>query len=93
MGSDNTGREEIMGKDGLGTMNENGELFAEFCTFNDLVIDGSVFPHKTMHKATWVSPERKQTEPDLQHNHKQEMEKKSTRNCENYAEEIRRLSK
>ena len=54
VGSDNTGREEIMGKHGLGTMNENGELFADFCTFNDLVIDGSVFPHKTMHKATWV---------------------------------------
>ena len=55
VGSDNTGREEIMGQHGLGTMNENGELFADFCTFNDLVIGGSVFPHKTMHKATWVS--------------------------------------
>ena len=52
VGSDNTGREEIMGKHGLGTMNENGELFVDFCTFNDLVIGGSVFPHKTMHKAT-----------------------------------------
>ena len=33
-----------MGKHGLGTMNENGELFVDFCTFNDLVIGGSVLP-------------------------------------------------
>ena len=58
VGLDNTGREEIMGKHGFGTMNENGELFADFCTFNDLVIGGSVF--KTMHKATLVSPDGKQ---------------------------------
>ena len=44
---------------GLGTMNKNGELFADFCTFNDLVIGGSVFPHKMMHKATLVSPDGK----------------------------------
>ena len=59
VGSDNTGREEIIGMHGLGTMNKNGELFADFCTFNDLVIGGSVFPHKMMHKATLVSPDGK----------------------------------
>ena len=66
VGSDNTGRKEIMGKHGLGTMNGNGELFADFCTFNDLVIGGSVFPHKMMHKATWVSPDGK-TENQINH--------------------------
>lgn len=40
-------------------MNENGELFADFCSFNKLVIGGSVFPHKRLHKATWVSPDNK----------------------------------
>ena len=46
-----------MGKHGIGKMNENGELFADFCSFNKLVIRGSVFPHKKVHKATWVSPD------------------------------------
>ncbi|CAH8639672.1 unnamed protein product [Heterobilharzia americana] len=27
-----------MGREALGEMNENGELFANFCAFNDLVI-------------------------------------------------------
>ena len=31
IGADNTGCEEIMGKQGLGQMTENGELFADIC--------------------------------------------------------------
>nr|KAG5702922.1 hypothetical protein BaRGS_034695 [Batillaria attramentaria] len=46
-----------MGKHGTGTQNENGELFTEFCTTNDLVIGGTIFPHKTIHKTTWTSPD------------------------------------
>ncbi|CAH8483809.1 unnamed protein product [Heterobilharzia americana] len=57
LGGDNTGRELTMGREALGEMNENGELFAEFCAFNDLVIGGSVFRHKDIHKATWISPD------------------------------------
>lgn len=56
IGKDNTGRERIMGREGLGTMNKNSEMFADFCVFNDLVIGGSVFQHKDIHKGTWVSP-------------------------------------
>lgn len=59
IGKDNTGRERIMGREGLGTMNENGEMFADFCVFNDLVIGGSVFQHKDIHKGTWVSPDHR----------------------------------
>ena len=57
VGQDNTGYESIMGQHGLGQMNENGERFANFCAFNSFVIGGSVFPHKRIHKATWVSPD------------------------------------
>ncbi|XP_076439127.1 uncharacterized protein LOC143278001 [Babylonia areolata] len=56
IGQDNTGCEEVMGRHGLGEMNENGERFADFCAINNLVIGGSIFPHKRVHKATWVSP-------------------------------------
>lgn len=45
-----------MGKCGSGTMNENGEYLAEFCGNNNLVISGTFFPHKEIHKLTWVSP-------------------------------------
>ncbi|CAG5135618.1 unnamed protein product [Candidula unifasciata] len=53
IGSDNTGYEEIMGRHGLGVMNENGELFTNFFAGNQYVIGGSIFPHKRIHKATW----------------------------------------
>jgi len=46
--------ETIMGQQGLGCMNENGELFA---MRNDLVIAGTIFPHRRKHKVTWVSPD------------------------------------
>jgi len=42
IGADNTGYEHVMGKHGLGRMNENGEQFADFRVQNNLVIgDGS----------------------------------------------------
>lgn len=40
----------------MGLINENGEMFLDFCTQNRLMIGGSVFPHKTIHKVTWISP-------------------------------------
>ena len=45
-----------MGKEGVGEMNENGERFAEFCALHNLVIGGTLFKHKDIHKVTWVSP-------------------------------------
>ena len=57
VGEDNPERELIMGKHGVGELNENGELFRDFCIFNDVVIRGTVFPHKTIHKTTWISPD------------------------------------
>ena len=59
VGNDNTGREKIMGREGLGTMNEKGEMFAVLSLFNDLVIGGSVFQHKDIHKGNWVSPDHR----------------------------------
>ncbi|VDP53395.1 unnamed protein product [Schistosoma curassoni] len=52
VGIDNTGYEDIMGKHGLGERNGNGERFANLCAFNKLIIGGTIFPHKYIHRAT-----------------------------------------
>ena len=41
----------------LGCMSENGERFYDFCALTDLAIGGSIFDHKAIHKATWISPD------------------------------------
>jgi hypothetical protein len=60
------GLEHITGRHGTGNMNENGELFSELCASCDLIIGGTVFPHKTFYKLSWVSPDNimeHQTDP------------------------------
>jgi hypothetical protein len=57
VGSENTGRGHVMGKHGTGTTNDNGEKLVEFCEENNLVIGGTLFQHKYIHKTTWTSPD------------------------------------
>ncbi|XP_038120408.1 uncharacterized protein LOC119770128 [Culex quinquefasciatus] len=66
IGSDNTDLERIMGPHGLGEMSENGELFTEFCGNQDMVIGGSLFPHRSVHKVTRVSRDGR-TENQIDH--------------------------
>ncbi|XP_065370932.1 uncharacterized protein LOC135963085 [Calliphora vicina] len=47
-------------------MTENGELFLEICMNNNLVIGGTLFPHKKVHKVTWISPDNV-TENQIDH--------------------------
>ena len=58
VGEENWDYDEVMGKHGLGQRNENGERLCEFCDMNELVITGTLFPPKNIHKATWVSTNR-----------------------------------
>ena len=57
VGNDNWAYERVMGKHGLGQRNDNGERLCDMCDMNELVITGTLFPHKTIHKVTWVSPD------------------------------------
>ena len=66
IGADKTGYEKVMGKHGLGQINENGEMLADFCAEDNLVIGESLFPHETINKAIWVSPNHV-TEKQIDH--------------------------
>nr|XP_049588581.1 craniofacial development protein 2 [Syngnathus scovelli] len=66
VGNNNNGYELAMGRHGLGTMNENGERFSDICADTNLVIGGTIFPHKHIHKATWISPDHT-TENQIDH--------------------------
>ena len=59
IGSNNANREEVMGKFGVGVMKDNGERLCDFCSANGLIITGTLFPHKEIHKLTWKSPDGK----------------------------------
>ena len=41
VGPNNEGLEHVMGRHGIGNMNENGELFSELCAICDLIIGGT----------------------------------------------------
>src|SRR5215469_10400832 len=66
IGPNNEGIEHVMGRHGIGNMNENGKLFSALCANYDLIIGGAVFPHKTCHKVSWVSPDNT-TENQIDH--------------------------
>ena len=59
IGLNNRGYEEVIGTYGIGEMIENGEMFADLCSFNELMIGDSEFRHRRIHKATWVSPDHR----------------------------------
>ena len=56
VGNDNRHYEKVMGKHGVRIKNDNGEKLCEISNLNELVITGTLFPHKVIHKETWVSP-------------------------------------
>ena len=55
MGSQNEGSERTMGKHGCGIINDNGIRLLSLCEENNLVIGGTLFKHKEIHKLTWES--------------------------------------
>jgi hypothetical protein len=56
VGSVNQYIEDIIGKYGLSHRKGNGDLLIELCGRRELIIGGTIFPHKDCYKAIWVSP-------------------------------------
>ena len=56
VGEDNEGYENIIGSHGVGERNDNGERFVDYCRLNNLVVTGTIFPHKLIYKQTWTFP-------------------------------------
>ena len=46
VGESNEGCEGITGKHGAGTINDNGDRLVSFAAFNNLIITGTIFPHR-----------------------------------------------
>ncbi|KAK2702390.1 hypothetical protein QYM36_018999 [Artemia franciscana] len=57
VGSDNSYTPSILGKHGLGKINDNGVRFIDFCATHELIVGTSWFTHKQIHKYTWNSPD------------------------------------
>ena len=54
---DNRNYERILGKEGLEVQKHNGNRLCGSYDMNKIVITGTLFIHKNIHKATWVSPD------------------------------------
>lgn len=60
VGDQQDGEEGVVGHHGLhGERSENGERFVELCASNNMVITSTMFPHRNIHKHTWVSPDNR----------------------------------
>ncbi|VDP35212.1 unnamed protein product [Schistosoma margrebowiei] len=65
-GMDKSGYIDIMGLQELRETNENSKRLVNLCAFNKLVICSTIFPHKLIHKATWISQDHT-TENQMHH--------------------------
>ena len=54
---DNNKWQKMMGPHVIGSRNNNGQRLLEFGAEQILVIGGTVFHHKNIHKTTWSSPD------------------------------------
>ena len=54
--SDTNSSNPSIGPHGMGVRNDNGSRLVNFCDRAGLIIGGTMFPHRDIHKGTWRSP-------------------------------------
>ena len=79
IGSNNRGYEEVMGTHEIVEMNENCEMFADLCSFNRLIIGGSVFPHRRITRQHGYHQAISNRESDRPYLHKSEIQEIDSR--------------
>ena len=52
VGSYSQGDGSVVGNHGIGIRNDNGTRFVDCCQKHGLVVGGTIFPHKRVHKGT-----------------------------------------
>ncbi|XP_078024442.1 uncharacterized protein LOC144463575 [Epinephelus lanceolatus] len=57
VGAGNDNCDRAVGRHGCGVRNNNGQRLVDFCLENNCVVGGTIFPHKSIHKLTWRSPD------------------------------------
>jgi hypothetical protein len=50
---------KVIGKYGLGKMNNRGQMLSDFCKKNQLVITNTLFQQEKRRRYTWTAPPRK----------------------------------
>ncbi|CAF4265621.1 unnamed protein product, partial [Rotaria sp. Silwood2] len=47
-------------KHAIDKQNQNGRRLVDICLFNSFIVTNTFFPHKAVHKGTWIHPKTKQ---------------------------------
>ena len=85
VGNDRQGYESILGPHAVAeTANDNGQRLLDLCVSNNLVIGGSLFPHKDIHKYTWTSQAGSKPRAQLDHILISKWWRRSLLDCRNY---------
>lgn len=51
--------EHVMGNYGIGERNNNGDRFLDISNSFDLIVGGTLFPQREIHKVPWISPDKR----------------------------------
>jgi len=84
VGKDVTAYPNVIGRHGMGEVNDNGQRLLDTCSTHGLVIAGTMFQHKDIHKYTWTSNATTRKRAQLDHIIINSRWKRSLEDCRTY---------